>query len=155
MSTRLALAAVVLLASCDKKDAVKERVTEASRNAFDAAATAIAVKRELDKVYKTSKDYDLVVSAEDADDAEMKRHEAAMAAMPHVAVGGVTVGCEEQSSRSLKGVSYSKHYRATWVRNGKKIGVSYYSKEEIDAAAFADLLQRLVPIVEKQILEAR
>lgn len=152
MFTRLALAAVLLLAACDKKDAAKEKLTEARRRAFDAAEAGTAAKRELDKVYKTSKDYDLVVSAEDADDAEMKRHEAAMAAMPHVNVGDLTVGYEEQSSRSLKGVSYSKHYRATWIRNGRKLGVSYYSKEEIDAAAFADLLRRLVPIVEKQVL---
>lgn len=151
MSTRLAVL-LLLLAACDKKDAAKEKIAEVRRRAFDATEAATSAKQELDKVYKTSKEYDLVVSAEGADDAEMKRHEAAMASMPHVAVGGVTVGYEEQSSRSLHGVSYSKHYRATWIRNGKKIGVSYYSKEEIDAVAFADLLQRLVPIVERQVL---
>jgi len=109
------------------------------------------VKQELDKVYKTDGDYDLVITAEDADDAQMKEHDAKMAAMPNVSIEGVTIGYEESQERSLKGVTYTKHYRATWARDGKKIGVGYYSKKEIDVAAFVELVKKLYPIVEKKV----
>ncbi|MBI2901049.1 MAG: hypothetical protein HYY17_12760 [Planctomycetes bacterium] len=144
---KLLIAALALLPGCDKKDEIKEK----GRKAFDAAQTAVEVKREIDKVYKTKTDYDLVVSAEDADGEAMKAHEAKVQAMPHVTIDGVTVGYEESEERSLKGVTYTKHYRATWCRDGKKIGVGYYSREEIDAVAFVELLKKLVPIVERHV----
>lgn len=149
---------VLVLAGCDKKPELQQKGQqivdqnkEKGRKVLDAAQTAIEVKRELDKVYKTETDYDLAVSAEDGD---MKEHEAKINAMPHVAIEGVTVGYVESEERSIRGVTYTKHYRATWCRDGRKIGVGYYSKKEIDAVAFVELLRKLVPIVERQLAKA-
>ena len=76
-------------------------------------------------------------------------HEASIAAMPHATVNGVTVGYQEDASRSLRGASYSRHFRATWVWKGRKVAVSYYTREEIDGVAFAELLTKLVPVVQR------
>ena len=127
---------------------VKDKATVAQAKAFDAAATGLRIKGELDKVYKTTSDYDLDISADGVDDDGMKAHEARIAAMPNVKVGDLTVGYEESQERSLKGQTFARHFRATWVHGGKKVGVGYYSKEEIDAVAFAALLEKLVPAVQ-------
>lgn len=145
---RRALLGLILLAACDKR----QEIVDAKKKAFDAAAAGRDAKAELDQVYKTDTDYDLVVTAEDANDEETKKHDAALASMPTVTIGGVTVGYEEQTTTNLGGRTYTKHFRATWIRNGRKIGVGYYSMEKIDAVAFAKLLEKLVPIVEKKLL---
>lgn len=125
----------------DKAKVVQARV-------MDATVRGLQAKSELDKVYKTTSDYDLDISADGIDGEGMKAHEAKIAAMPNVKVGDLTVGYEESQERSLKGQTYAKHFRATWVHGGKKVGVGYYSKEELDAVAFAALLEKLVPAVQ-------
>jgi hypothetical protein len=125
--------------------------TEATMKAFDAAGTALKAKAELDKIYKSTSDYDLKITSEDADDAAMTAHNEKIAAMPHVSVGDFTVGYEEDQDRSVDGTSYSRHFRATWAFKGKKVAISYLTKQEIDLAAFADLVKRLAPIVQAQI----
>jgi outer membrane lipoprotein-sorting protein len=142
----LAIATATLLA-CDQKP----QIEDAKKKVFDAAAASKQAKSEFDQVYRTDSDYDLAISAEDANDEEMKKHEAALNTMPTITVQGVTVGYEEQTTTNLGGRTYTKHYRATWCRNGRKIGVGYYSMEKIDAQAFAKLLEKLVPIVEKRL----
>jgi hypothetical protein len=110
----------------------------------DAFQIARTVKGELEKVYRTDTDFDVTVDV-DAED------EAKLAALPHVTIGGASVGYEERSSRSLDGATYSKHFRAIWKHDGRTIGVSYYTREEIDARAFVELLAHLVPIVERAV----
>ncbi|GEM_PF-5147033 len=157
------LLTIIVLAgpACDRKKEIQDQGQKVvdqnkdrGRKILDMAQTAIEVKRELDKVYKTETDYDLAVSSEEGDSATMKEHEAKIQAMPHVTIEGVTVGYVESEERSIRGVSYTKHYRATWCRNGRKIGVGYYSKKEIDAIAFVELLKKLVPIVERQLAKS-
>lgn len=145
---RAILGLAMILAACDRK----QELVDAKKKMFDAAAAGKDAKAEFDQVYQTDTDYDLVIAAEDANDEEMKKHEAALASMPTITVNGVTVGYEEQTTYNLGGKTYTKHFRATWVRNGKKIGVSYYSMEKIDLVAFGQLLEKLVPIVEKKVL---
>jgi hypothetical protein len=170
--------AVVLFALCalacgDAKDKAEERAAEArdktsslldkastlekeleqkkgvvTAKVFDATMVALRVKGELDKVRKVSGEYDIDVSTEGADDAAMKQHEAKIAAMPHVTVGELTVGYEEDQNRSLRGTTFARHFRAIWAHGGKKVAVSYYTKEELDAQAFAKLLESLVPLVQ-------
>lgn len=135
--------------SCDRaREDAKEKAKEVQAKVFDAAAVGLKAKSELDKVYKTTSDYDLELASDAVDDAGMKEHEAKIAAMPNVRVGDLTVGYEESQERSLRGQTYAKHFRATWVHGGKKVGVGYYSREELDAVAFAALLQKLVPAVQ-------
>jgi hypothetical protein len=122
----------------------QEQVGRAATELRGAIALGRKVKAEIDKVYKTDTDYDLTVTA----DAE---HDAALDRLPHVTIDGVTVGYEETSSRSLDGVAYAKHFRATWRRGDRTINVSYYSRKEVDAKAFVAVLERLVPIVERTI----
>ncbi len=122
-------------------------VDRAAATARDATGLARTVKAELDKVYKSERDYDLDITRTGASGS----HAARLAAMPHVRVGDVTVGYEESASTSLHGIGYARHFRATWRRDGEDVIVSYATQEEIDAVAFAALVQKLVPIVEKQL----
>lgn len=161
MLRTLVLLALAGLACGEAKDQAKEKaqqarvaaadvvgtVKTAGSDAFDAAAVALRAKRELDKVYRTTSGYDLVVAAQDADDAGLRAHAAKIEAMPHVTVKGVTVGYQEDRDRSLRGESYARHFRATFVLKGRTVGVSYYTHEELDLIAFAALLERLVPVV--------
>lgn len=112
-----------------------------------AVGLARTVKSELDKVYKTDSDYDLDITRAGAS----KEHAAKLAAMPHVTVKGVTVGYEESSTLSLHGVGYKKHFRATWRRGNEDVIVAFATDENIDAVAFAKLVEKMVPIVEKAI----
>ncbi|HUQ05839.1 MAG TPA: hypothetical protein VM261_25230 [Kofleriaceae bacterium] len=110
-----------------------------------AVGVARTVKAELDKVYKTDSDYDLDITRAGAS----TDHAAKLAAMPHVSVNGVTVGYEEAATRSLHGVGYRKHFRATWRRGNEDVIVSFATQDNIDAVAFAKLVEKMVPIVEK------
>ncbi len=132
----------------DKAEAVKDQATA---KLFDAAAVALRVKGEFDKVYQAAGAYDVQISAEGADDAGMKAHQEKIAAMPHVSVGDLTIGYEEAAEKSLNGTSFTRHFRATWVQNGQKIGLSYYTQEQIDLEAFAKLLVKFVPVVQVQL----
>jgi hypothetical protein len=125
-----------------------ESLVGAASTALAAAEKVKSIKLEIDKVYQSKTDYDLVVSEEGVDDAAMKAHEAKISALPSVEVKGVKVAYEEVSGRSLNGVSYSRAFGASWVAGGKRYGVTYYSNETIDAKAFAALLEKLVPVVE-------
>ena len=69
--------------------------------------------------------------------------------MPHLTIRGVTVGYEEDTSRSLGGQTSRRHFRATWRRGDRDVIVGYQTEEKIDVVAFAKLLQKLVPIVER------
>lgn len=126
-------------------------VAAAGARVVDAVALTRAAKREFDRVYRSTTTYDLDVTAVGAPDAELRAHEAAIAAMPHLAVGDVTVGYEESTARSLRGVSYARHFRATFVLRGQRVAVSYYAQEDLDLAAFVTLLQALAPIVIAQL----
>ena len=124
---------------------------DAGRSAYasgrDAVGLARTVKSELDKVYKTDHAYDLAITRAGAS----TEHAAKLSSMPHVTVRGVTVGYEETATRSLNGVGYRKHFRATWRRGNEDVVVSYATQEDIDVVAFAKLVEKMVPIVEKAI----
>ncbi|MBL8619881.1 MAG: hypothetical protein JNK64_01225 [Myxococcales bacterium] len=117
----------------------------------DAAARAIALgqraKAELDKVYRTDSDYDLDVTAAGAS----ADHAAKLAALPHVTVGDLTVGYEQVTTISTAGVGRSRHFRATWRRGDRDVIVGYQTSEAIDVVAFAKLLDKLVPSVERAL----
>jgi hypothetical protein len=139
---------LVALAGCgDAKEDATRAGKRVEREARDLVDTAKQVKRELDKVYKSTKDYDVILE----EGPSLDEHQQELARLPHVSVGGVDVAYEETSSLSLNGVSYAKHFRATWRRGDRVIAVSYYSQERIDAKAFAALLGVIVPAVEKQL----
>jgi len=166
--------ACVLLLGCKDKDkekakdianSVKEKTVEVAGTAKDkiGAATDKAVeiagevaesavangkkaKVELDKVYKTDNAYELAV--DEVGSAEAEIHAKRLEKMPSIEIKGVRVGYEEDSNLSLRGTTYSKHFRASWKRKDKIIRVSFYTKETIDAAAFAQLLAKLVPVVD-------
>jgi hypothetical protein len=139
----------------DKLDELKKKAdvlkADVTMKAFDAAGTALKAKAELDKIYKSTSDYDLKISSEDADDASMAAHNEKIAKMPNVSLGDFTVGYEEDQNRSIDGQTFSRHFRATWAVKGKKVAISYYTKQEIDLAAFGDLVKKLAPIVQAQI----
>ena len=131
----------------EKTIAAKDKVVEVSGDLLDdAIEKGKAAKVELDKAYKTDHAYDLAI--DDVGSAEAAAHAARMAEMPSVDIKGVRVAYEEDSNLSLRGSSYSKHFRASWKRNDKIIRVSFYTKETIDAVAFAQLLAKIVPAVE-------
>lgn len=121
----------------------------AARVDIHAAARAVALgqraKAELDKVYKTDSDYDLDVTAAGASAG----HAAKLAALPHVTIGDVTVGYEQVATVSATGVGRSRHFRATWRRGDRDVIVGYQTSEAIDVVAFAKLLDKLVPSVER------
>ena len=115
----------------------------------EALATGKKVKAELDKVYKTTSDYDITVDAVPESAAD---HDARLAAMPSVKVGTTSVGYEQDSAHTLLGVKYSRHFRATWrAGDGRTVRLSFYTKEELDLPAFVALLQKIVPVAMKVI----
>lgn len=170
----LVVVAVLLACGCKDKDTeaardmvtqAKDRTVEVAGNAKDklgqATETALetagqafdktlvlgkTAKAELDKVYKSDKDYDLAVDTVGSKEAE--QHAARLDKMPSVEVKGVRVGYEEDSQLSLRGTTYAKHFRASWKRGDQVVRVSFYTKETLDLVAFAKLLQKLVPAVE-------
>jgi hypothetical protein len=125
----------------------KEAKSEATKATERALGLGKRVKNELDKVYKTTKDYDVIIEEGPA----LAEHDAKLAAMPHVNIGGLDVAYEESSTLSVNGSSYSKHFRATWRDGDRVVAISYFTKEEIDAAAFIELLKMLIPIVQRQL----
>lgn len=133
----------------DEVMAARRKAEELARATLADASRARALgeqaKAELDKVYRTSSDYDLDITTAGATSAHAEK----LAAMPHVTVNGVTVGYEEDTSRSLGGASRRRHFRATWRRGDRDVIVGYQTEEKLDLVAFAKLLQRLVPIVER------
>jgi hypothetical protein len=138
------LALLLVLAACGgARDDAEQVARSAEREARSALGLASKVKSELDKVYRTRSDYDMTLDSD--------AHAEAIGTMTHVTVGDAVVGYEESSVLSLDGATYTKHFRATWRHDGRNIGVSYYTTEDLDAAAFADLLKKLVPIVERQL----
>lgn len=114
-------------------------------------AVAQEAKNELEKIHKTTTDYDLVISDPESGDDKLKAHQEQIASMNHIEVEGLTVGYEERQDRSFQSMAYERHFRATWIREGKVIGVSYYTKEETDLKAFGELVQKLIPIVNIQM----
>jgi hypothetical protein len=139
------LVGLALAAGCQRaEDDARAAGRRVESEVRDVAGTAAKVKRELDAVYRTTYDYDLTVDVGPDDEAKL-------AALPHVDVGGVAVGYEERPGVTLDGVTYTKHFRAIWRRDGRAIGVSFYSKQELDAQGFVALLRTLVPIVEKTV----
>ena len=126
---------------------VVDQVQAAEARFDQAVALGRTVKAELDKVYRSDGDYELAVARGPAaaDDA------ARFAALPHVQVGAVTVGYQEERALSVRGVRYARHFRASWRRGDEVVQVGYFGQETVDAAAFAALLPRLVPLVERQL----
>lgn len=142
----------------EKAKETAEKAKETAGKALDTAAIAYdkallvgkSAKAELDKVYKSNTDYALAVDEVGSDDAA--KHAAQLDKMPSVEVKGVRVGYEEDSQLSLRGTTYAKHFRASWKRSDNKVvRVSFYTKETLDLVAFAQLLQKIVPAVEKVI----
>lgn len=146
------LVAVLLFAGCRDKD--QEAARDLAKSVKDKTVAVVdtlaertkAVKAELDKVYKTDNAYDLAV--DDLDSAEAAAHAARMDSMPSVDVNGVRVAYEEDANRSLRGTTYTKHFRASWKHQDKIIRVSFYTKESLDIVAFAALIQKIVPAVQ-------
>ena len=131
----------------DKLGRATETALETAGQAFDRALVlGTRAKTELDKVYKTDKDYELAVDTVGSKEAE--QHATRLDKMSSVEVKGVRVGYEEDSQRSLRGMTYAKHFRASWKRGDQVVRVSFYTKETLDLVAFAKLLHELVPAVE-------
>jgi hypothetical protein len=133
------------------KDKLNEVKSEAAMKLIDVAAVALRAKGEIDKIYKATTDYDIQLSAEGTDDAGMKDLEAKLAAMPHITVADVTIGYEQVTETTLNGKVYTRHFRATWFQQGQKVGVSFFTKEQLDVKAFGELLLKIVPIVQAQL----
>jgi hypothetical protein len=144
MRIRFVLVMALALAACKEGE---ERANRAYAAGREAVGLARRVKSELDKVYKTDHAYDLDIARAGAS----KDHAAKLAAMPHATVNGVTVGYEETATRSINGVGYRKHFRATWRRGDEDVIVSFATQEDIDVVAFARLVEKMVPIVEASI----
>lgn len=148
----MVVVAMLLLGGCREKDkeAAREIANTVKDKTVDLVDKAVekgkAAKVELDKAYKTENAYDLAV--DEVGSAEAAAHQARMDKMPAVDVKGVRVAYEEDSNLSLRGTTYSKHFRASWKRNDKIIRVSFYTKETLDVVAFAELVHKLVPAVE-------
>ncbi len=159
----LVVVGLLLFAGCKEKDkeaardiaqSVKEKSIEAKDKVVEVGGDLLdkavekgkAAKVELDKAYKSEHDYDLAIEEPDA--AQAAEHARKLESMPAVEVSGVRVGYEEDSNLSLKGKTYSKHFRASYKReDGKIVRISYFSKETIDLAEFAKLLQKIIPAV--------
>lgn len=128
-----------------------EVASAAAERASSAYVTGRRVKSELDKVYETTHDYELAVDDVAASSPEGQAHAHELAALPSVTVGDATIGYEEDVRRSVGGATYSKQFRASWRRGDQIVRVSYFTSERIDLAAFAELLKRLAPIVERTL----
>lgn len=159
----MVVALVLLLAGCKDKDkqtardlaetvkdkavAAKDKVVDVTGEVVDLAlAKGKAAKTELDKAYRTEHTYDLAV--DDLDSEAAAAHAARLDAMPSIEVKGIRVGYEEDAKLSLRGTTYTKHFRASWKRGDKLVRVSFYTQENLDLVAFAELLGKLVPAVE-------
>ena len=122
--------------------ALRDRAIDRVGQAGDIASQA---KAELDKVYRSSTDYDLDITTAAATSAHAEK----LAAMPHVTVGGITVGYEQVAGVSTTGTSSKRHFRATWRRGDRDVIVGYQTSSRLDLDAFAALLPKLVPIVNR------
>lgn len=127
--------------------AAERKVEAALPDLGQARALGAKAKAELDKVYQSTSAYDLDVTRTAATAAHAEK----LAAMPHVTVGDLTVGYEEASGLSVTGTRSSRHFRATWRRGDRDVIVGYQTASNLDLAAFAALLHKLVPIVERVI----
>ena len=146
---RLAVILALAAACGSSRDDAERRARHELAQLADNRARALAMraKAELDKVYQTTSDYDLDITTQAATTAHAEK----LAAMPHVTVGDLTVGYEQTSGISITGTSSRRHFRATWRRGDRDVIVGYQTESNLDLAAFATLLQKLVPIVEKTI----
>ena len=160
----IAMVAITLLSGCpdgeakrraqqakeDAERATQQVLAEADRLAKDwqprLVEAAKDAKDELDKVLPSKTEYELVFAAPEEGSEKLRAHEARLKKMDRVVIKGLTVGYEQREDCSLGGKSFERHFRATWVSDSKVIGVSYYSKQKVDAVAFVELLQKLVPI---------
>lgn len=152
----LAIVLVLAAAACGSSRDDAERKARAARAHAEEVARAqlrqldqrtASVRAELDKVYHTTSSYDLDITTQ----AATSEHAAKLAAMPHVTVGELTVGYEQTSGVSITGTSSARHFRATWRRGDRDVIVGYQTESNLDLAAFAALLQKLVPIVERTL----
>lgn len=153
------LAGIVICASIlSGCSAAREKALEVKAGAESKAkslqslvAVAQEAKNELEKIHKTTTDYDLVISDPESGDDKLRAHQEQIASMNHIEIEGLTVGYEERQDRSFQSMTYERHFRATWTMEGKIIGVSYYTKKETDLKAFGELVQKLIPIVNMQM----
>jgi hypothetical protein len=133
------------------KEKAGEVKAEAERKLQTVLSAAQAAKSEIDKIHKTTTEYDLVISDPEEGDDKLKAHQERLAGMYRIVVVGLTIGYEERQDRSLKGATYESHFRLTWATNGKIVGLSYYSKKETDFKAFEELARKMIPIVNNQL----
>ena len=129
--------------------------------AAELLRTAESVKKEWDQINRGESAYDLVVYGAGGDATRIEEHEAALDSMGHVEVrdvplaGGavekVRVGYSDVTEVGTGGRKHERHFRATWTDEGRKVGLSYYTTGQTDPAAFAALLGRLVPVVNRHI----
>ena len=126
-------------------DAARERAGQAFADAETLVQATKDVKAEYDKLMPSTTEYDLVFAEPEEGSDRLKEHDARLKTMDRVEVEGITVGYEERKDRSLGGTAFERHFRATWAYEGRVLAVSYYSKKQIDAVAFQELLQKLVP----------
>ena len=151
----IVLCASIILSGCsaarEKAGEVKAEAERKAKGLQSLVAVAQEAKSELEKIHKTNTEYDLVISDPETGDDKLKAHQEQLASMNHIEVEGLTIGYEERQDRSFQSVTYERHFRATWVMEGKVIGVSYYTKQETDLKAFEELVRKLIPIVNKQL----
>jgi hypothetical protein len=129
----------------------KDKISGLISGAASAADVVGSVKKEFDKVYQSATTYDLAISTEGVDDAAMKKLEAEVAGLPTIEVGGAKIAYQDSSATTINNVTYAKSFGAVWVVGGKKIGLTFYTQQNIDTVAFAETLQKLVPVVEKYV----
>ena len=153
--TGILISASIIFSACSEaKEKALEVKAEAERKARDLQSLVVVsqqVKSELEKIYNTTTDYDLIISDPESGEDKLKAHQEQIARMNHIEVENLTVGYEERQDRSFQGATYERHLRATWVADGKLIGVSYYSKKEVDLKAFEELVRKMIPIVNNQM----
>lgn len=138
-------------AAREKAGEVKAEAERKAKGLQSLVAVAQEAKNELEKIHKTTTDYDLVISDPEEGNDKLKAHQEQLASMNHIEVEGFTIGYEERQDRSFQSMTYERHFRATWFMEGKVIGVSYYSKKETDLKAFEELVRKMIPIVNVQM----
>ncbi len=138
-------------AAREKAAEIKAEAESKAKGLQSLVAVAQEAKNELEKIHKTTTDYDLVISDPEEGNDKLKAHQEQLASMNHIEVEGFTIGYEERQDRSFQSMTYERHFRATWVMEGKVIGVSYYSKKETDLKAFEELVRKMIPIVNVQM----
>lgn len=129
--------------------AAKDKASSLITGAKSSLEVVSSIKKEFDAVYQSGSAYDIEIATEGIDDAGMKALEDQLKGLPNVTVNGVTIAYEDRTANSINGVNYAKAFGAIWVVGGKKIGLIYATQQNIDAKAFAELLQKLAPVVEK------